>query len=385
MQDSDISANYQFKMYTKTSELPLNWDKFTRSNLFLQSNFLHALQCAPPQNSTHYFVGVFKKDCLIGALLFQHIRLRKLPNILHESSSFSRKIRVWFIKNLASGVLFCGNNLFSGHHGFVFSADISEKEQQQLLQRATKEVAHYAQCPRNPFLLICIKDFLEQKQALALHDFHALETQPMMVLRVSEQWHSLQDYVTALRKKYRLQYNRARNKYNLFKVIELTIDDLKMYENVMHNLYERVMQNAHFNTVVLPKNHFVALKQNVMDTVFFKGYFVADEMVGFITYFIHESVMETYFLGYNPDFQKTNLLYLNMLYDMVDAGIQNNVEEINFGRTALEIKSSIGCTPRPLYLSLRHKWGLLHAFLPLTFKRMEPEYHWKERHVFDEN
>ncbi|MEI2421396.1 hypothetical protein V6O07_14070, partial [Arthrospira platensis SPKY2] len=128
--------------------------------------------------------------------------------------------------------------------------DISEKEQQQLLQRATKEVAHYAQCPRNPFLLICIKDFLEQKQALALHDFHALETQPMMVLRVSEQWHSLQDYVTALRKKYRLQYNRARNKYNLFKVIELTIDDLKMYENVMHNLYERVMQNAHFNTVV---------------------------------------------------------------------------------------------------------------------------------------
>lgn len=385
MQDSDSSSSIHFKIYTKTSELPQNWDEFTRSNLFLQTNFLNALQSAPPQNSVHYFVGVFDNNQLIGALLFQHIRLRKLPNILHESSSVSRKIRVWLIKNLASGVLFCGNNLFSGHHGFVFDARISEKEQAVLVQTATNEVAKSAQCPKNPFLLVCVKDFTEHKNAAALEMFHPLETQPTMVLRISKKWLTIQDYIAALRKKYRLQYNRARNKYNVFEVRDLTLADVKKYQDVMHHLYESVMQNAHFNTVVLPKNHFTMLKQFASEETNFKGYFIADEMVGFMTYFIHGSAMETYFLGYEAEYQKTNLLYLNMLYDMIDAGIQHKVEEINFGRTALEIKSSIGCSPKPLYLSLRHKWGILHKFLPLTFKSIEPEYHWTERHVFNES
>jgi hypothetical protein len=382
MQDSHLSSNYQFKVYTKTSELPQNWDEFTRSTLFLQSKFLSVLEEAPPLNSKHFYLGVFKNESLKAAFVFQYIRIDQLPNILHESSSISRRIRAWLIKKVASGVLFCGNNLYSGHEGYIIDKEIPSHNHVKLIQQALNKGVEYAKKQKLPFLLTCIKDFKDSSVLDKLDDFHKVETQPSMTLQIPCQWESINDYVGALQKKYRLQYNRARNKSEIFETKELDLEDVIKWKKSMFKWYLCVMQNANFNTVVLSDNHFEMLKRALSEQVVFTGYFVANQLIGFTTYFIQKPFMETYFLGYDTKYQKTNLLYLNMLYDMIGAGIQNKVEEIHFGRTALEIKSSIGCQTQNLSLGLRHQWRVLHAVLPFSFKSIEPEYPWKERHVF---
>ena len=45
---------------------------------------------------------------------------------------------------------------------------------------------------------------------------------------------------------------------------------------------------------------------------------------------------------------------------------------INFGRTASEIKSSVGAVPEDLTIYLRHKKGITNKFLRLLLQRIQP-------------
>ena len=76
------------------------------------------------------------------------------------------------------------------------------------------------------------------------------------------------------------------------------------------------------------------------------------------------------------------MLYLNMLYNMIDYAIGNGYEEIIFGRTALEIKSSVGAQPTKMIGFMQHSNYFLNKVLPFFFAYFEPEVRWKERSPF---
>ena len=76
------------------------------------------------------------------------------------------------------------------------------------------------------------------------------------------------------------------------------------------------------------------------------------------------------------------MLYLNMLYNMTEFGITHQFKKIIFGRTALEIKSSIGATPIQLHGFMRHSNSLIHKNLSWIFTLLEPNTNWLERHPF---
>ena len=92
--------------------------------------------------------------------------------------------------------------------------------------------------------------------------------------------------------------------------------------------------------------------------------------------------MDTYFLGYDESIQRENMLYLNMLYDMIAYSIKKEFKEIVFARTALEIKSSVGAKPIKMYGLMSHSNTLANALLPKIFKYLEPETIWQERNPF---
>ena len=76
------------------------------------------------------------------------------------------------------------------------------------------------------------------------------------------------------------------------------------------------------------------------------------------------------------------MLYLNMLYNMTEFGIEHNFKKIIFGRTALEIKSSIGA--EPVYMSgfILHTNSFLNKYIGKIFQKLEPNLEWNQRHPF---
>ena len=84
--------------------------------------------------------------------------------------------------------------------------------------------------------------------------------------------------------------------------------------------------------------------------------------------------MEVHYTGMDAEICKPLHLYQHMLYDMVNLGIGSKVGRMHFGRTAPEIKSTIGAAPSAMYGYVKHFNPLFNFALVRTFTtRLKPQ------------
>jgi len=371
--------NYYHQIYQSTAELPAQWNEVAQSSIFLQTDFLRALEESRPTNLTISYVGIFQDTELVAVAFIQQIDLNQLETFGVRDSGLKIIIRDFLFKNYAGKLLIVGNNMLTGQHAIACRPDISQASiLTYLKERVCKEYSEQH--------LEIFKDFPEEELPnFADSSFDKslrFTSQPSMFLTLSEDWKKEKDYVDALSKKYRDQYKRARKKAEGIEKRQLELPEILELESRIYDLYAHVARNAPFNTFFLAKNHFSSLKKNMGESFRFFAYFEEGKLIGFNTLFQHDELLETYFLGYDPSIQKEKMLYLNMLYDMVGCAIVNGFKHIQFGRTAMEIKSSIGAVPVNMYGLMEHNTPLINRYLDKIFRFLEPEVSWTQRHPF---
>ena len=375
-----------FKIYNSVKELPVLWDTVAQSNVFLQTSYLSVLERSAPVNMECFYIGIFEKSELIGVSLAQYLDLNKLESFGERDKSLKIAIRNFIFKNFASHTLFLGNNMITGQNGYVFSKEIDFNHISEILLQSADEITLYFKKKGISIHLVSFKDFYDhcsvELKKYRFSNMYEFNTQPNMIFYLDKNWKLLDDYVAELSKKYRDQFKRARKKFDGIQVKNLSYEEVLKNEEKIYELYHYVAKNAPFNTFFLSKNHFSTLKGQCGNRFQIFGYFLNEELVGFHTLLLNDETLETYFLGYNDHIQKENMLYLNMLYNMTEYGIENGFKRIIFGRTALEIKSSIGATPVQMSGFIYHNNKLINRFIGKIFKKLEPELHWQQRHPF---
>ena len=375
-----------FKIYNSVKDLPVLWDVVAQSNVFLQTPYLTVLEKSAPVNMECFYIGIFENSELIGVSLAQYLDLNKLESFGERDKCFKTIIRNFIFKNFASHTLFLGNNMITGQNGYVFSKEIDFNHISEILLQSADEITLYFKKKGISIHLVSFKDFYDhcsvELKKYRFSNMYEFNTQPNMIFYLDQNWKSLDDYVAALSKKYRDQFKRARKKFDGIQMKNLSYDEVLQNEEKIYELYHYVAKNAPFNTFFLSKNHFSTLKGQCGNRFQIFGYFLNEELVGFHTLLLNDETLETYFLGYNDYIQKENMLYLNMLYNMTEYGIENGFKRIIFGRTALEIKSSIGATPVQMSGFIYHNNKLINRFIGKIFRNLEPELHWQQRHPF---
>ena len=375
-----------FKIYNSVAALPALWDTVAQSNVFLQTSYLSVLERSAPVNMECFYIGIFEKSELIGVSLAQYLDLNKLESFGERDKSFKIAIRNFIFKNFASHTLFLGNNMITGQNGYVFTKEIDFECISDILIQSAEEITLYFKKKGINIHLVSFKDFYEhcsvELKKFRFSNIYEFNTQPNMIFYLDEKWKSEEDYIGALSKKYRDQYKRARKKNDGIVVKNLSFEEVIQHETTIYDLYHYVAKNAPFNTFFLAKNHFSTLKGQCGNRFQIFGYFLNDKLVGFHTLLLNDETLETYFLGYDETIQKENMLYLNMLYNMTKYGIENGFKKIIFGRTALEIKSSVGASPVQMSGFIYHNNKLINKFIGKIFKQLEPELHWQQRHPF---
>ena len=375
-----------FKIYNSVKDLPALWDTVAQSNIFLQTPYLTVLEESAPVNMECFYIGIFENSELIGVSLAQYLDLNKLESFGERDKSLKIAVRNFIFKNFASHTLFLGNNMITGQNGYVFSKEIDFNHISEILLQSADEITLYFKKKGISIHLVSFKDFYDhcsvELKKFRFSNIYEFNTQPNMIFYLDENWKSLDDYVAALSKKYRDQFKRARKKFDGIQMKNLSYDEVLQNEEKIYELYHYVAKNAPFNTFFLSKNHFSTLKGQCGNRFQIFGYFLNEELVGFHTLLLNDETLETYFLGYNDHIQKENMLYLNMLYNMTEYGIENGFKRIIFGRTALEIKSSIGATPVQMSGFIYHNNKLINRFIGKIFRNLEPELYWQQRHPF---
>jgi hypothetical protein len=377
-----------YKIFSSITQLPNTWDEVAHENAFLQTPYLKVLENAAPTNMQCFYIGIFKKSKLIGVALAQYLDLNKLESFGERDKCIKTFIRNFIFKNFASHVLFLGNNMITGQNCYAFKKAIDYKTISELLIECATEIKNYFKKQNITIHIVSFKDFY-QECALAFNEFgfksiYEFNTQPNMVLELQNHWKNNEDYVLSFSKKYRDQYKRAHKKIEGIETRELSLEEIICKEERIYELYHYVAKNAPFNTFFLDKHHFSTFKKQCGKRFVLCGYFLNEKLVGFHTLLLNGSVLETYFLGYDEHVQKEKMLYLNMLYNMTKFGIENQFKKIIFGRTALEIKSSIGAKPVVMSGFIYHTNTWINKMLPKIFPNLEPTLVWQQRHPFKE-
>ncbi|WP_452227238.1 GNAT family N-acetyltransferase [Lacinutrix cladophorae] len=381
-----------FKLFNTIDTLPESWDALPIQDIFLKTPFLQALEQSSPSNITSYYLTVYKAEKLVGIAILQRLEMYA-DDIFRKTSTntfkiFAKKMIAQIVKGNA---LIVGNVMHTGQHGLFFlTEEISQQEFLNQIGEAIVELRKIIKKEYNKKIrIIAFKDYFETD---LIHNSHAffnkenlykVQVQPNMLFPILDEWNTNEDYIAAFKKKYRDRFKRARKKGNSLQLLELDLENIKKHANTLFELYECVSDNAGINTFKLSKNHFYSLKEHLKEDFKVFGFFLNTELVGFYTLILNNNNLETYFLGYNPDLQHAHQMYLNMLYNMVSFGIENNFETIVFARTAMEIKSSIGAKPNKMFLYLKHTNNFIaNTVLKLIVKYMNPIREWQERHPF---
>jgi len=375
-----------YQIYSSIAQLPKKWDEVAHENAFLQTPYLKVLEESAPTNMQCFYVGIFEKNSLIGVALAQYLDLNKLESFGERDQCIKTYIRNFIFKKFASHALFLGNNMITGQNGYTFNKEIDAITIVEILSNCAKEITNYFKKQDIKIHIVSFKDFYQEsatelkKSTFSL--LYEFNTQPNMIFELQNQWKNNTEYIEALTKKYRDQYKRAHKKFEGIETRELSLDEIILKENRIYELYFHVAKNAPFNTFFLAKNHFSSFKRQCGPKFILVGYYFKNELVGFHTLLVNGKTLETYFLGYDEQIQKEKMLYLNMLYNMTQFGIENQFKKIIFGRTALEIKSSIGAKPVIMSGFIYHTNNWINRILPKIFPNLEPSLVWQQRHPF---
>ena len=381
-----------FKIYTSAVDLPKNeWNGLTSHDIFLQTHYLEAFEKACPNTICVYYVGVFNKKELVGVAVIQRVQLYLKDMFRHEGATrFKEALQNTLSKFLKGNILVVGNLTHTGQHGlFVDQTKISQTQFIKKIYEACEELTKWIRIERKRKIrLILFKDYFKndsihlEQSFFELKKFYKMQVQPNMIMKPRKSWLNTQDYVADMTTKYRSRFNRARQKRRMVITKELNIEDIKNHSIDLYKLYKNVSKNASFNTFILPKQHFLILKEHLLDNFKVFGYYLNNELIGFYTVILNNKSLETYFLGYDSEHQHANQLYLNMLYDMAAYAINNRFESVVYARTAMEIKSSVGAQAETMFIYLKYTNSFVNALLKQIFNLMNPAQKWEERRPF---
>lgn len=374
--------SYQIKIYSTVSEIPDHWNSVVGDyNIMLAKEYFQALESSGPKNMKCYFVGVFQNDELIGGALFQYLNFQNHSTF--QKNQIWCSIRNFFARQFSKDLMILGNNMLTGQNGFYFdSSKITLEEVIPLLDVMVKKM----QTEIRKTSLVIYKDyqsgFIKHFQDQEHQGYFRFSVQPTMMLKLRENWKSFDDYLNDFSTKYRTRAKSAKKKLAGIEKVELSLDDIKKHHQQINLLYHNVAENADFNTFFLSDNHFEKMKENVKEKFKIFGYFSQEKLIGFYTLILNNDDIDTYFLGYDKEHQKEKQLYLNMLLDMVEFGINNQFKRIIFGRTALEIKSTIGAEPIEIFGLMKHNNFLFNRFTERIFTSITPKTEWIQRKPF---
>ena len=380
-----------FQIYYTVKSLPKAWNSIVEHDVFLQTSYLKALEAAAPKNIEFFYVGVFKNDVLVGIAIIQRVQLY-LKDMFRtiKGSCIKELFRNVVSKILKGNILVAGNLTHTGQHSLFFQEEnIAQHEYLNLVFEALETIKSNIKATQNKTIrAIMFKDYFEEDTIHLEHNFfkinklHKVTVQPNMIMPINEKWATMNNYISALNKKYKSRYKRAKTKLGSIICEELSLESIQQNSKKLHQLYLNVSNNAKFNTFLLPENHFYSLKKHLTNNFKVFGYYLNDELVGFFTLILNATTLETYFLGYDSKHQYNNQLYLNMLYDMAKFAIENSFKSVVYARTAMEIKSSVGAKAKTMQVYIKHTNSFINALLKPIFSLMNPKQNWEERHPF---
>lgn len=349
------------------------------NNLYFHRDFLKSIEINHSEINFYYIVLVDNSNNPIALASIQIVDFY-LDTVKTNFEDFIRKIKnllrkLHILPNKKTlKLLISGNTFVSGEHGIFITHNQDKK---QVIKNLAKAILHFVNSNNSinidAFLL---KDFVNESlfitDELKNYNYHPFSVEPNMILEINEDWISFEDYLNAIKTKFRVKAKKA---LQLSKdIIIKEVNDLNIENKLpqMTALYKKVVNNADFNLSHFNLESYKTLKSAFGEKYILKTYELDGKIVGFMSGMINQNSLDAHFVGLDYSLNRQYAIYQRMLYDYIQFAIAKKLKTLNFGRTASEIKSSVGAKPQDLTMYLRHKKGITNKIVKLFLKYIQP-------------
>jgi len=203
-----------------------------------------------------------------------------------------------------------------------------------------------------------------------------IPSEPFMIIQLKDELLSIQDYLQLFSSKYRVRAQKVFK--NSQDISSIPLHDLPPNEWISQcgKLLYHSLQDK---TIAIGQNlsQLIHCYQKSLGSNFkVFGYYLNGNIVGFISFIQDGKILHASHLGIDMQLPLSFSLYQRMMYDLVSYSIENNLTFINFGRTATEIKSTIGAIPVENSFVIFTKSPILHFINEFYAKYIhkKPEY-----------
>jgi hypothetical protein len=361
---------YSFEIFSSISAVPSKrWQRWVPADhvmyhpeyfLFLEENLQGRM--------AFRYVFIKQHQEYIGFAYFQLVKFRASQlNHYRADSLWTNQFKHLVFPLINVNLLVGANLLMTGEKGFFFPSFFSDED---IAQAYLCSVQHLLKTEKNAdaFLMtdIFVKDkILQEKFSSA--GFHTIYEEPDMAMKLKPEWITFSDYVSSLSSKYRVRAKKCLSISEPIVRREFSLEDLILWEDAMDTLYRNTISRSRFSLLQLQKGFFAGQKRIFADRYSVFGYFLNDKLIGFNSLYCYKNSAEVHYVGLDYSINKSHQLYLRMLLDMVQCGIERRFDLLHFGRTAPEIKSSVGAVPIEVSGLLRHKNPLWNRLIVKPF------------------
>lgn len=357
-------------------------------SIFQQRAYHSALESAPPEKMKFWYVRLEEDGALAGMLSFQVKDFNPGESLKNQvNGSVVRGIRYKAASLINLSVLCLGNTLVTGDYGFCFQPHIPDKVKTFLMMKTIDWMLSLPDFKKVD--LVFVKDFYEDifreiPESSYCQTYHAIDTQPSMIMDIPSHWGDLAGYLKSLKSKYRVRANKALELARGLERVELDADQIEAVEKDLHKMYLKVVDDVGFNLFILSEGYFTALKRSLGDRFRLWIYKDQGEMISFYTAFQDGDILDAHFLGYDPEVNHKYKLYLNMLLSMINTACTRGFRQLQLSRTATEIKSSVGADGVPMWSYMRHRRPTFNYMVPRLYSLFKPDLSWTPRKPFHE-
>ncbi len=352
-----------------------------KNSPYFNKKFLLSYEASNPKIDIRY-IGINENNTPKALAVVQIIDLSVdaiLDNI-KISSTLKRFLNLFFCRDYIK-IMFCGNVFLSGNYGISFA---STTDRGQLISRLGIALDGMAQTVK-PLHAIFVKDFNEEElrytKNFSPFGYTKIRVEPNMMIHLRQEWETFEDFKAALKSKYRVKANKADSNSQSLELKTCSVTDIKRYKEDLQTLYQNTIDNANFNAQILNLETYIRLKTEFKYDFIVQGYFFEDKLVGFLSALKRDNSLDAHFIGLNYALNKTHAIYPRILNDYVRLGIEHRVKVINLGRTASEIKTTVGAQPMDLSCYIKHKNPFINTLIRPLLKRIKIK-SFKQHHPF---
>ncbi len=382
---SHLLDQVDISIYRKIVDVPsLVWNSpIKNQNKLLEFKYLRLIEELHQSQLSFYYCVCFHQDEFVGFYFFQENTFhgKNLMDYFPSTTTgpFLKRVGANFVglfkpivNSLHLPMLNAGNVFMTGEAGCYCNLSITPITRCKLQLKCIEEIL--LQYPHIKAVLNA--DFYENQAAIGAYylakNYNYIDIEADNIMQLQPSWHTFDDYISALSSKYRVRAKKILKLSDEVKRRVLSLEDVKSQQSDINFLYHQVADKVSFKLATLHPDFFYEQKKSMLENYLIEGYYLGDKMIGFISIYLLDTSAEVHYFGIDYSMLKDYHLYQRMLYDVVDISILAKKEKIHFGRTAPEVKTTIGAVVHPMFGYLKHRNAIINFVMGFFTKRMKP-------------